>query len=344
MPRLTEAELHRIATLILEAAGASQAESHLVADELVEANLVGHDSHGVMRLVQYCDYIAKGFIQPGQETLVVTQRPAYAILDGQFNFGQLTAARAVELGLEMCRAAGTATIVVRNCNHVGRLGAYAQKAALAGCGAAMVVNGTGPGGVAPFGGIDRKLGTNPLSVGIPRGDRPIVLDMTTSATAEGKLRVAFQKGVPVPEGWVIDADGRPSTDPAAYYSGGAILPLGGAMGFKGFGLSVMVDFLGGILSGSGIARQDRPPGSNGAWMYFVDIDQFLPRAQFAEWLEAYVRHVQSSRPAPGVERILMPGEIEAARRVERTASGVDVPEETWRQIRELAGKLGAALD
>jgi uncharacterized oxidoreductase len=346
MPTFAAAQLQVIATRILSGAGASEIDAALVADELVEANLVGHDSHGVMRLMQYVDYIEKGFIKPGQSAVIVKDCPAYLILDGHQNFGQVIAVEALQRGLVKARGAGTATVVVRNCNHVGRLGSYAQKAALSGLGCLMVVNAPGPGGVAPFGGIDRRLGTNPLAAGIPRGNEPIVLDMTTSATAEGKLRVAFQKGERIPEGWIIDAEGRPTTDPGAYYAKppGAILPLGGPLGFKGFGLSVMVDFLGGLLSGSGVGRQDLPLGSNGVWMYFVDIEQFLPRAEFDDWLAKYVRNIQTSRTVAGTTEILMPGDIERMRRNERVAAGISVPEETWRQIRELAGRLSVTLD
>lgn len=345
MPSFTADQLLTIAIRVLTAAGASHEEASVVADELVEANLVGHDSHGVIRLMQYVDYIEKGFIKPGGSAEVVKDRPAYVILDGRSNFGQVIARNAVAIGLEKAKLAGTATVVTRNCNHVGRLGSYAQQAALAGFGCLMVVNAPGPGGVAPFGGIDRRLGTNPLAVGIPRADAPIVLDMTTSATAEGKLRVAFQTGEQVPEGWVIDADGLPTTDPAAYYAKppGAILPLGGPLGFKGFGLSVMVDFLGGILSGSGVTRQDLPLGSNGVWMYFIDVEQFLPRAEFDAWIEKYVGHVKSSRKAASVNEILMPGEIEGQRRKQRKAEGIAVADETWRQINALAERLHASL-
>ena len=210
----------------------------------------------------------------------------------------------------------------------------------------MCVNGPSPGGVAPYGGIERRLGTNPISISAPRGDRPLVLDMTSSASAEGKLRVAFQKGESVPEGWIIDAEGNPSTDPAVFYADppGALLPLGGALGFKGFGLGVMIDFLAGILSGSGVCRTDLPVGMNGVWMYFIDVGQFVPRSEYDALVEKYVAHIKSSRKLPNVDEILMPGEIELNRQQQRIAEGVPVSDETWRQIEELAKRLGVSLE
>ena len=346
MPTFSAAQLQTIATRILTSAGVRPADADVVATELADANLVGHDSHGVIRLMQYVDYIQQGFARPDGRFEVLIDRPAFAIVDGHFQFGQVTATKALQLGLEKARAAGTATVVIRNCNHVGRLGSYGQKAAAEGFASMMCVNAPGPGGVAPFGGIDRRLGTNPIMMAAPWRDRALVLDMTSSASAEGKLRVAFQKGEQVPAGWIIDCEGNATCDPATFYANpaGALLPLGGALGHKGFGLAVMIDLFGGILSGSGVCREDVPRGANGVWMYFVDLEQFLPRAEYERQMECYVAHIKSSRRVPGVEEILMPGEIELRRRRQREAEGVAIPDETWRQIRELAAKLGAHVD
>lgn len=346
MPTLNAAQLHALGCRILEGAGVRPEDADIVATELKDANLVGHDSHGVIRLMQYVDYIESGYIKPGGPFECVAEGPSFAVFDGNFNFGQVSTALALEAGIKKVREAGTATVMIRNCNHVGRLGSYSQKAALAGIASMMAVNAPGPGGVAPFGGIERRLGTNPISMSAPWGAGAIVLDMTTSASAEGKLRVAFQKGETVPEGWIIDAEGRPSTDPAVFYADppGALLPLGGPLGFKGFGLSVMIDVFGGILSGSGVCRDDLPRGANGVWMYLVDVAQFLPRDEYDPLVEKYVGYIKSSRKTPGVTEILMPGEIELRRQQERSREGVAVPSETWRQISELAQRLGVSLD
>lgn len=346
MPTFTPPQLLAMAQRILVAAGVSEADAGVVAAELRDANLVGHDSHGVMRLMQYVDSMRQGFVKPHAQAEVVIDKPAFAVVDGKFQFGQVTAARALELGLKKAKACGTATVMARNCNHVGRLGAYSQRAAERGFASMMCVNAPGPGGVAPYGGIDRRLGTNPISMSAPRGMQPLVLDMTSSATAEGKLRVAFQKGESVPSGLIIDCDGNATTDPATFYAnpGGALLPLGGALGFKGFGLSAMIDVFGGILSGSGICRTDLPRGANGVWMYFVDVEQFLPRPDYEALIDKYVAYIKSSRRQVGCDEILMPGEIELRRQAQRERDGVSVPDETWRQIRELAASVGASLE
>lgn len=345
MPSFTAEQLHTLASRILQAAGVSAEDAELIATELKDANLMGHDSHGVMRLMQYVDYVEKGYIKPDGRFEVVKDGPAFAIVNGHSHFGQVTATKSLRLGLEKAREMGTATVMLRNCNHVGRLGSYTHKAALEGVAAMMCVNAPGPGGVAPFGGIDRRLGTNPIAMAVPRGDEPLLLDMTTSATAEGKLRVAFQKGEPVPEGLLIDAEGRPTTDPGDYYRDpeGAILPLGGPFGFKGFGLAVMVDMFAGVLSGSGVCRTDLPRGANGVWMYLVDVEQFIAREDYDRFLDAYVASIKGSRRRPGVEEILLPGEIELRRLQQRRTEGIPVPDETWRQLSELAGRLNVSL-
>jgi uncharacterized oxidoreductase len=178
----------------------------------------------------------------------------------------------------------------------------------------------------------------------PRGT--LVLDMTTSATAEGKLRVAHQKGESIPPGLIIDGHGNPSTNPGDYYNKpfGSILPLGSPlMGHKGFGLAVMIDVLCGVLSGSGLCREDLPRGANGVWLHVLNVEQCLPRDEYDRWLETYVDSLKGTKTQAGVTEILLPGEIERRRRQERERNGVPIPDETWRQLTELAQKLGVRL-
>ncbi|MCA9079244.1 MAG: Ldh family oxidoreductase [Planctomycetaceae bacterium] len=346
MPTLTEAELIEVGRALLTAAKIPAQEIDPVALHLADANMVGHDSHGVMRLVQYLQMVDDGFVKPGAPVERVVDGPAFCVLDGHFNFGQVIAGEGLRLALEKARGQGTATVFMRNCNHIGRLGAYTEAAAQAGFTAVMAVNAPGPGGVAPFGGIDRRLGTNPISMASPAPGGAVVLDMTTSATAEGKLRVAHQKGESIPPGLIIDGHGNPSTDPADYYNKpyGAILPLGGPlMGHKGFGLSVMLDLICGLLSGSGLCRTDLPRGANGVWLHLMEVERFLPRAEYDQWITTYIDTLKSTRTLPGVSEILLPGEIERRRRQLRESEGVPIPDETWRQLTELAAKLGATL-
>ena len=238
MPTLNAEQLNSLGIRLLEGAGVGTDEAAVVADELTGANLVGHDSHGVMRLMQYVQMIDEGYIKPGGTFEIVKDTPALAIIDGHFNFGQVITTKALAIGFEKAKAGGTATVMIRNCNHIGRLGSYTDRAASEGFAALMAANAPGPGGVAPFGGIERRLGTNPISMAAPGRDANIVLDMTTSATAEGKLRVAHQKGEQVAEGLIIDGHGNPSVIPGDYYNEplGSILPSGvaphGAQGVR----------------------------------------------------------------------------------------------------------------
>lgn len=346
--RLQPAELFTLAERILASAGAPSADAHAVATDLSESNLLGHDSHGVMRLMQYVQFIRDGFIKPGAGYTVLKETPSLVLIDGQFGFGQVSANAAMSMAIEKARNTGCCSAFVRNCNHVGRLGRYTESAAREGFAATMAVNAPGPGQVTPFGARERRMGTNPISMAAPgigssenAKSNPIVLDMTTSATAEGKLRVAHQSGQPIPEGWLLDSNGTPSTNPGDYYAepGGCIVSLGGPLAHKGFGLGVMVDLFAGVLSGSGVARNDLPRGANGVWMTLVDAHQLLSAEEYDQWLETYHGHIKSAQRIDGVDEILFPGEMETRRREQRERDGVEIPAETWRQITELSQSL-----
>ncbi|MFN0195513.1 MAG: Ldh family oxidoreductase [Planctomycetaceae bacterium] len=346
MPTFSSDAILEMARRVLEGLGLRPDDARIVANELRDANLVGHDSHGVMRLMQYADSIRSGHMRPENRSVVLTETPSWALIDGQFHFGQVTMTHALKVGAEKAAQTGTATVLVRNCNHVGRLGSYTERAAQQGFFCLMCVNAPGPGGVAPYGGMEQKLGTNPISIAAPYGESQFVLDMTTSAVAEGKVRVAFQKGEPIPSGWIIDAHGNPTTNPGDLYAKppGALLPLGGELGFKGFGLSVMIDLLAGVLSGSGVCRTDLPRGANGVWLYLLDIKAVIPPEEYDAWVNTYVSSIKGSRKQQGVTEILMPGEIEQRRKMQRLAEGVSLPDETWRQINVLAESVGVKLD
>lgn len=345
MPTLNAQQLLEVGVSILTARGVPAAAAERVAQELADSNMVGHDSHGIMRLVQYVQLIDQEHIHPQATPEVILDQQALLKIDGHFHFGQVVAWQLYEGLKAKAKQFGTATGFVCNCNHVGRLGSYTEKAASEGFVALMAVNAPGPGQVAPFGTMERRMGTNPISIGAPGEEAPLVLDMTTSATAEGKLRVAHQKGDSVPEGLMIDGHGNPTTNPGDYYSKpyGAILPLGGDLGHKGFGLSVMVDLLCGILSGSGVGRTDLPRGANGVWMTLIDANTVLPGADYQQWISSYAQHLKSAKLRPGFNEVLFPGEMERRQHQARTENGVSIPEETWRQLTELAETVGAQL-
>ena len=248
MPEIQAKILTDFVDRILQAAGASAAGASLVAESLVQSNLVGHDSHGVVRVRQYLDTIAAGELKPIAEPLIAQETPTITMVDARHGFGQLAARFAIDQTIRKAQAQGLAATGVFNCNHIGRLGEWVQLAADRGLIGLAFCNGGRPGGlVTPYGGSGRMLGTNPIAAAVPIADHPpVVIDFSTSVVAEGKVRVARNKGQALPAGWIQDAEGRPSTNPEDLYAGGTLLPMAG---HKGYGLSLLVELLGGMLTG-----------------------------------------------------------------------------------------------
>ena len=323
---------------IIEALGAPEGSALLVADHLVGAHLAGHDSHGLIRLKQYRDHVHQGKIRPGAEPVLVRETPATAVLDGNLAWGQVVAKKAVEIALEKARKQALAAICVRKCYHIGRVGAYPLQAARQGFIAQLFCNGHGVARVAPWGGKDPRLATNPIAMAVPTRSDPILLDITTSVVAEGKVRLAKNKGEPVPEGWLLDRGGAPSTDPEELYQGGSLLPLGGREGHKGYALSVMVDLLGGVLSGSGCGAMTREVG-NGLFLQVTDPGAFDERGDFFRRVEDFVTYLKSSARKAGVEDILLPGEPELRTEARRGKEGIEIDAATWAQVEAMAKDL-----
>ena len=345
MPVFTPASLIETSTAIFAATGMRPGPAHIVAELLVEANLVGHDSHGVIRIPQYLGQIEAGDMVPDAAIELVHEAPTLAVLDAHWGFGQVAMSRGVELGLAKARATGMAAISVRRANHIGRLGSYVERIAADRAVALLFVNGAPVCRMAPWGGRQARHGTNPIAMAFPsRSGPPIVLDMTTSAVAEGKVRVQRNRGVEVPDGWLLNAEGQPTNDPHALYADppGTILPLGGRLGHKGYGLNVAVELLAGALAGAGCIGQDRR-FRNGALLLVLDVEKLVGLdAYFAE-ADAYNAFVKSAATAPGVEAILMPGDSERAMAEQRKVEGIFVEEETWAQIVASAAKVGVAV-
>ena len=345
MPVFSPSSLTETTASIFAAAGMRADEARVVAELLVEANLVGHDSHGVIRIPQYLGQVEAGDIAPDAVVEIVREAPTLAVLDAHWGFGQVAMSRGVDLGLEKARATGMAAISVRRANHIGRLGSYVERVAEAGAVALLFVNGAPVCRMAPWGGREARHGTNPIAMAFPSPNGPpLVLDMTTSAVAEGKVRVQRNRGAPVPDGWLLDADGQPTNDPNALYADppGTILPLGGSLGHKGYGLNVAVELLAGALAGAGCIGQDRQ-FRNGALLLVLDVEQLVGLDAYGAEADAYCAFVKSAATAPGVDAILLPGEIERAVQQQRRAEGVFVEEETWAQIAASAQAVGVEL-
>ena len=347
MPRFTPHELSEVGYSLFRAAGCREADVKAVVDHLVESNLFGHDSHGAIRFSEYAKAIREGRFQPMAQPKIVKNHPATAVVDAGGAMGQVGATFASQLAMEKARECGIGTVALRNTSHIGRVGAYPLAAAKQGLIGQIFVNAGQLGyQIAPFGGIDGKLSTNPLAFSAPRKEaEPIMVDMTTSVVAEGKVRVALNKGIQVPEGWIIDSNGNPTVEPTDFRADppGAILPLGGVVAHKGTALSLMVEILGGALSGLGCAAGSRTMVSNGVLLVVFNIDHFVDREEYYDELERLIVHVKSSRLAKGFDEILLPGEPEfrSASRVEK--EGIEVDETTWSNICQEAGYVGLEL-
>ncbi|MDE0228772.1 MAG: Ldh family oxidoreductase, partial [Spirochaetaceae bacterium] len=264
--------LHAFSIAVLTAAGAPDGHAGTVADHLVDANLAGHDSHGAHRLMQYTDAIDQGGIDPQASPRTVSEGTTTAVLDATGVFGQVAGLAATELAIAKACEHGTAVVGVRGANHVGRAGVYALKMAEAGLVGQVFCSGRGAGIVAPWGGTTPLLSTNPIAVAVPTAGDPILVDITTSVTAEGKVRVARYAGKELAPGQILDRDGNPSTRPDDLYNGGSMLPLGGLMGHKGYGLSVVVDLLGALLTGGSAGGKRGGGFSNNLTLWAADPD------------------------------------------------------------------------
>jgi uncharacterized oxidoreductase len=346
--------LQRIAQAILVATGSSSEEADKVAQKLVGANLAGHDSHGVIRVPQYVGQVQDGTIVPNQSAQVVRETDVVTVLDGRFGYGQVVGEQAVQAAIDKARRHGIAMSALRSSAHLGRLGDWAEMAAAAGLASLHFVNATGiPLRVVPHGGRDGRGTTNPIAMGIPvEGSGPVVLDFATSATAEGKVRVARNKGALIPPDCLLDAEGRPTTDPNDLYTDppGTLLPFGGATaGHKGGALWLLVDLLAGGLTGGGCSRP--PEGalrfSSSMLSIVIAPQAYGDAGAFGAEMRRYVEFVKSARPrTPGGE-VLLPGEPERRARAERLASGIPIDPTTWEHIIASGAQVGlerAALE
>lgn len=344
MVRVSASALDAFITDLLVRHGVAVDEAGEVSRHLVETNLAGHDSHGVMRAPWYMEKVDKGEIVPGAPITVENDTPTTAAVDGHWGFGQPIARRAMELAIEKASAYNLGCVTVRACNHVGRLGAYTTLASSRGFVGIGMANLHGTSHcVAPFGGIDRKLPTNPISIAFPRGGTTdFLLDMTSSIVAEGKLKMKLNRGEPLPSGWAIDSEGHPAGQPTQFYNEprGAILPLGGAMGYKGFGLSLAIDALSGALSGADCSNPRSSRHGNACLFLALKIEAFCPISEFETKVSELMAHVKNARPMPGVDRIAIPGEPEQLSAQQGRRDGLLVDDITWAALLERAKRVG----
>jgi len=343
MPVLSAEKLRTTTASIFKALGAPEDEAGLVANLLVEANLTGHDSHGVIRVPIYARGIRMGAVKPGAEVRVVRETPSTAIVDGGWNFGQVVCTFAMDLCIQKAKQSIVGLVGVHHCQHAGRMNAYAELALKHDMIGVVSVNSNSY--VAPYGGKTKQLGTNPLCFAIPAGEEPpMVLDMATAVWAHGKIMVRAARGERLPEGVLLDIEGNPTTDPGWYAKGGALLPFGGLVGYKGFGLSLLVEILTGALTEAGCSNSEeyrsRPfYGGNGVFMMAMDVGRLTDIDAFKRRVDDLFRTVKNSPKAPGFEEILIPGEPERRLREKNLREGIYVEESTWNDIRKLGREL-----
>jgi len=345
MPVFSPSELITTSRAILEAAGASVEEAQIVARHLIEANLAGHDSHGIIALPKYVARMETKHIVAGAEFEIVSETPSTLVVDGHWGFGFTTTERTMKMAIEKAKANGVAAATIRNQGHVGRLAAYTLMAAKEGMVAMMFADsGRGPKQVVPFGGREPRLGTNPISFAAPSNlAGTVFLDMATSAVAGGKLALAAARGQQVPTGWVIDAEGNQTTDPRHHKNGGFLMPLGGSEGHKGYGLGVMVEILCGLLTGLGYGFSTTGKHNDGVFMALFKADAFRPEDEFKKDVTEFAEYLASTPPAKDFKRVYYPGEIEYLTMTDRTANGINIEEKTWNKVLEVAAQYGVSV-
>ncbi|MBX9678094.1 MAG: Ldh family oxidoreductase [Gemmataceae bacterium] len=347
MPTLPASTWTHFAEAVFRAVHVPADEAKRVAESLVDANLCGHDSHGLIRVIQYVDAIGDGRVQPGAPFKVVKETAAVLVVDGGKGLGQVQAHRLLDRLIPRARALGLASGTLMHTGHIGRLGEYAEKAAAQKMAFMATVNNHGFGrGVAPPGGKEARIGTNPLCIGAPTHKEPAVLDIGTSVVAEGKVRVLYNKGQNVPPGWLLDPEGKPTTDSSVLYKEprGTILPLGGDQAYKGFGLGLLLDMFAGGLSGAPCSTPGLPNlSANAVFFLVLDVSQFAGIDHFLEQTTCLANNVKNCPKAEETAEILLPGEPERRTKAQRLQSGITVDDGTWGQLTLLAEKLSVPI-
>jgi LDH2 family malate/lactate/ureidoglycolate dehydrogenase len=341
MPVLTKDALEHLTRTIFQRAGAPAELADRVAEVLVENNLAGHDSHGVLRIPEYIKSIRAGEIVPTACPAVISETDTTALVTGNWALGQVTGSFAVDLAIAKAKQHRVAAVSVVQAGHTGRLAAFTDRAARQGVVMFMAIGTVERPMTAPYGGAAAVLGTNPIAFSIPNPDGPpVTLDIATSAIAAGKVKVAKARHELLPPDVVCDKHGNPSRDPAAFLEeGGFLMPFGG---HKGYALAVVAELLSGPLAGA-----DAFPGvtqRSGIFIFAVEASVFRPFAEYAKAMAATLHRIKSVPPAPGFEEVLVPGEPEHRTRQHRLDAGIPVPADTWAALCSVAGELGMDMN
>ena len=339
MPTCNADQLRGLMAGLFEAVGTPSETANFVSNSLVAANLAGHDSHGVIRILQYIEVVESGVLDPKSEPEIVSVDGATLKVDGKWGWGQPAFQLATLQTIELARQYGIAIGVVDRCFHVGRVAPYVETIGRAGMVGLAMAN-AGPA-VAPYGARTRVMGTNPIAWAVPGDDEehPFALDIATAQIAEGKVRVARNKGVRVPEGSIVNMDGAPSLDPNDFYDGGALMAFGA---HKGSGFSILAQLLGRGLAGQTQERLKGHRGGNGPVVIAIDPSRFGPLDLFREAVSGEAERVRNATPAEGFDEVLMPGDKEVREQANREANGCVVDDTTWQALVNEAKRFGLA--
>ena len=340
-------ELLQLVNRIFVAAGASEAHAAEVSQHLVQASLSGVDTHGIWFVRHYVDSVRNGAIDPVAEPAILKESDTSVMVTGNWTFGQVAARFTLEKTMEKAKEMGIAIGGLVQAYHIGRLGHYTELASAEGLVALVCLGGQAvkEAHAAPFGGRERALHTNPLAAGFPGGgdDPAMMFDFATTAGAGAKVVQARDRGQQVQESFIIDKDGNPTTDPNDFFEGGAILPFGG---HKGYGVMTLVDYLGWILLRSDKYGVDDPKrvftAFSGTCMIVLRADLFQPLQEVTAMADEFAERLRSSAPAPGVDEVLAPGDMEARARRQRGRDGIPIEDDVWQWIVEAAEMVGIA--
>jgi LDH2 family malate/lactate/ureidoglycolate dehydrogenase len=336
MPLVTEARLKNLCQNILIGMQTPADLAEIVADILVHADVRGADSHGVRLLTMYIRNIEIGAIVPAARPEIIKHDGAVTLIEGNWCFGQVSATLAVQQAVASAQQFGIGAATIVHSLHIGRVGEYPEQIAKHNMLGITLCNANRA--TAPYGGMERLFGTNPIALAAPRKDGKLIsTDFATSAKSINKLQIYRQRGMPLPEGVILDKYGNSSTDPADFFDGGYLLPVGG---YKGSALNFFIDVIGGVLIGAGPASMvDRHPG-NGTLMLAFDIARWRDPADFDDRLETLLHNVKHAPLQPGFEEIITPGEIEDRAEEQRSVTGIPIDEPTWKELKAAAQKAG----
>ena len=341
--RIDPAQLLRVAQAVYQSAGMPEQDAWLAADTLIQADCWGHQSHGLLRLGWYYARLQSGAMKAVTNTSMVVDAGAISVMDGQDGVGQVITRRAVDEAVSRAKKHGVGVVSVRNSNHFGTCMYYTRIGAEQGC-VMVLMSNAGPN-MAPWGGLKKKIGTNPWSIAVPGGAHgPVVMDMANSGVARGKIYLANKRRESIPDHWAIDAQGRPTTDPKAALEG-FILPMAG---HKGYVMGTMVDILSGVLSGSqfldGVHGPYDPVNRSGAghFMVALNVAAFQPLSEFNARMDEYLTSLKDVPLAAGHKQVFYPGEMEKLADAENRKLGLLLPTDTLEDVARVAKEAGVS--